>query len=113
LPAHSPDVVTTKIAGQTLRVRTRANVKEFANAQGKVFAATWRGQAAADLRSLLGAHFEAYRTALQSRRRGGHNQLFIRTPEITVSVLAHTRLFFGAAYLTQELPKGVTPDALR
>lgn len=113
LPAHGPDVVTTTIAGHTMRVRTRANVKEFANAQGKVFAATWSGQAAPDMRALLGAHFETYQTALRARRRGRHNLLLISTPELTVNVISHARLFFGAAYLTQELPKGVSPDALR
>jgi hypothetical protein len=113
LAKSSKEVSTEQIAGQALRVRTRGVVKEFAGTDGKVFAAIWRGNAAPDLHALLGTHYASYEAALNARRKGGHNHLFLVTPEITINVISHNRMLAGSVYLTQGLPKGVTVDALR
>jgi hypothetical protein len=113
LATSSKEVSVTQVAGQTLRVRTRGVLKEFAGKDGKVFAAVWRGTAPPNLHTLLGAHYASYETALNARRRGGHNHLFLSTPEITINVISHNRLLAGSVYLTNGLPKGVTVDALR
>jgi Protein of unknown function (DUF2844) len=113
LASSSKEVSVEPVAGQSLRVRTRGVVKEFAGTDGKVFAAIWRGNAAPDLHTLLGAHYASYETALNARRKGGHNHLFLTTPEITINVISHNRMIAGSVYLTRGLPKGVTVDALR
>lgn len=112
LAANAKDVAATEVAGHALRVRVHDNLKEFAGADGKIFAATWQGKAP-DLHSILGAHYAAYVQALHARRPGGHNHLFFSTPELTVNVISHGRFIAGTAYLTQRLPQGVTVDALR
>jgi Protein of unknown function (DUF2844) len=109
----SSEVHATQVAGQTMLVRTRGNVKEIAGADGKIFAATWRGHRAPDLQVLLGPHFAAYAEALRARRPGGHNHLFISTPELTVNVYAHARMLTGKAWLKQKLPAGVSIDAIQ
>jgi hypothetical protein len=113
LASSSKEVSVEPIAGQSLRVRTRGVVKEFAGTDGKVFAAIWRGNAAPDLHTLLGTHYASYETALNARRKGGHNHLFLVTPEITINVISHNRMLAGSVYLTRGMPKGVTVDALR
>jgi hypothetical protein len=111
MPKASPEITTTQMAGQVVRVRTRGSLREFAGADGKVFGAHWEGLT--DLQSLLGSHYASYMTAVRGRTHRGHHVVQVSTPEFTASVVAYGQLFKGTFVLTQSLPKGVTIDALR
>lgn len=87
-------------------------VREYVSpSSGKVFAITWQGPRIPDLQQLLGAYFEQYARAVQSRR--GHGPLIIEVPGLVVQSAGHQRSFTGRAYLPQEVPSGVRAHTLR
>jgi hypothetical protein len=111
LTDQAKDVAITKIAGQTLRVRERGNVKEFADASGKVFAASWHGPTSFPV--LLGAHYAEYQAALKAQKLRSLHVAQVSTPELHASVVVYGRYTQGQIVLVKRLPKGVTVDALR
>lgn len=118
-PAHAAldeqlaakDSTPTVIDGAKLRVRVRGNVKEFADASGKIFAASWRGFA--PIATLLGPYREAYRAAMHSRRTRSLHAVEVRTPELEATVIVYGPMAEGHLLLVKRLPKGVHADALR
>jgi hypothetical protein len=87
-------------------------VREYVSpSSGKVFAITWQGPRIPDLHQLLGAYFEQYARAVQSRR--GHGPLIIQVPGLVVQSAGHQRSFMGRAWLPQEVPAGVSPHTLQ
>ncbi len=87
-------------------------VREYvAPRSGNVFAVTWNGPRIPDLRQLLGAYFDQYARAAQSRR--GHGPLVVELPGLVVQSSGHQRSFIGRAYLPQQMPAGVRAEALR
>jgi hypothetical protein len=111
LSEHAKDTTTVTIAGQRLRVRERGHVREFADANGKVFAARWNGHVM--LSTLLGAHFPAYLAAMKAQKRRSLHAVEVVTPELLVSSVVYGALAQGQVVLVKQLPKGVTADALR
>jgi Protein of unknown function (DUF2844) len=111
LAKSSTEIATANVAGHTLRIRTRGNLKEFAAEDGKVFAATWSGLA--DIQTLLGTHYAAFDAALRARPRHDHHVVHVSTPELTYSLTAYGNLRSGTVVLNQSLPKGVDINALR
>ena len=86
-------------------------VREYVSpASGKVFAVTWQGPRIPDLQQLLGAYFDQYTRAVQSRR--GQGPLIIQVPGLVVQSAGHQRSFIGRAFLPQEVPSGVSPHTL-
>jgi hypothetical protein len=87
-------------------------VREYVAQSGQVFAVTWQGPRAPDLRQLLGAYFERY--AAEARiHRTGHHVLSIETPDFSVNAVRFQRGFQGRAILPGLLPAGVTRGELR
>jgi hypothetical protein len=111
LAKSSTEIATTNVAGRTLRVRTRGNVKEFAGDDGRVFAATWSGLT--DIQTLLGTHYAAYEAALHARKTHDHHVVHLSTPEFTYSITAYGQMRSGKVVLNQSVPKGVNVDAIR
>jgi hypothetical protein len=89
-------------------------VKEFISPTGKVFAVAWHGPFIPELRQLLGTYFEQFSQAARTRaRRVGRAPLYIQQNGLVVQSSGHMRAFSGRAYLTDQMPEGVTADAIR
>ncbi len=90
-------------------------INEFATAGGIVFGVSWQGPVIPDLSQLLGRHFGTFQaqvlseSKIRARRRGAvtHNGNLI------VESGGHPRDYRGRAYLTDQLPSGVTQEAIQ
>jgi hypothetical protein len=101
--------ITAQAGYDVWEIKTESGmvVREFARRSGTVFALCWSGPAMPDLRQLLGAHFEAYATALsQLERPGLHRSLRIETGGMVVAGGGHLRAYAGRAFVPAELPPG-------
>ena len=89
-------------------------IREYAAPSGKIFAVTWHGSWAPDLRHLLGSHFAEFQQALQSSNgRAAHGPLFVEQGNLVVELGGHMRDFVGRAYLSDQLPAGVRAEEIR
>jgi hypothetical protein len=107
----SAEVTTIRVAGHAILIRVRGNVREYA-ADGRIFAARWRGRFAPDLRGLLGPYYAEYEEAMRARRPSGHSSLVLHTPSLELRSFTHMHTVQGALWLTARLPEGMTLDAL-
>jgi hypothetical protein len=82
-------------------------VREFAGADGKVFAIAWNGPTVPNLRQTLGQYFDNYVTAAKAKH-AGHHHLQIQQSDLVVQAGGHMRAFSGRAYLPQSVPPGVS-----
>jgi Protein of unknown function (DUF2844) len=87
-------------------------VRQFAGADGTVFAVAWQGPFLPDLRTLLGAYFQPYAQAARAKR-SRRGPLHLEVGGLVVESSGHMRSFRGRAYLSDRLPEGVTLDAIR
>ncbi len=86
-------------------------VREFASADGIVFAVTWKGPFKPDLRQALGRYFQAYQDAPRAKRQG-HSHDVVEQPGLIVHSSGRMRAFVGIAYVPQLVPAGVSVDQL-
>ena len=97
-------------------VLTLANggtVHELANAQGQVYAVSWRGPGKPDLRTLLGNHFADYQNAAAQRpRRWMRMPVRVRSTQLVIETGGHPGAFWGVAYLPRNLPAGFSASEL-
>jgi|SRR5215472_1643652 len=97
-----------------LRTPAGTIVREFAASGGRIFAVSWNGPAAPDLRQLLGPHFEDFQQAAAAQKtRGPRGVLFIQQNGVVVQMGGHMRSYAGRAYLPDQLPTGMRVDDLR
>lgn len=96
-----------------MQTSTGTTIKEFISPAGTVFAVTWQGPFAPDLRQLLGQHFENYIQAatVPSNRRG--RGLHIESGDLVFDSGGHMRFITGRAYLQSKVPSGVHADEVR
>jgi uncharacterized protein DUF2844 len=87
-------------------------VREFAGADGKVFAVAWSGPAPPNLRPMLGRFFDSFVTAARPKRTD-HRHLQVATGNLVVQSGGHMRAFAGRAYLPQSVPNGVDLGEVR
>ncbi len=87
-------------------------VRQFAAADGRVFAVTWSGPAMPDLRQLLGTYFGDYAGTREATGRG-HAQRNLENADLVVQSGGRTRAFSGRAYLPSKLPTGVVINDIR
>jgi hypothetical protein len=87
-------------------------VREFVSPAGTVFGVAWQGTALPDLRQLLGAYFDQYLAAAQTRRTR-RAPVLIELPGLVVHSSGHMRAFAGNAYLPQNLPQGVSAEDIQ
>ena len=92
-----------------IHAATGTVVREYAAADGKVFAVAWHGPWMPDMRQLLGSYFEQYRAAVQSQSgaRMGRRPIMIDEPGLVVQIGGRIRALAGRAYVPQMLPSGV------
>ncbi|WP_019142578.1 DUF2844 domain-containing protein [Noviherbaspirillum massiliense] len=95
-----------------MRMPSGTVVREYAGANGKVFAVTWEGPAQPKLDQLLGPYFDQYSEAAQEVP-AGQRQAMIRQPGFVLQSSGHMRTFSGKAYLPDLLPQGVAAEDLQ
>lgn len=87
-------------------------IREFAGADGIVFAVAWQGASLPDMRQLLGDYFPTYVSSQQSNR-AGLNRLDGRRPGLVVISAGRARGFHGLAYVPALLPVGLNIEQLK
>lgn len=115
--AHMAAQLKSTAAGEcTIHTLTRQNgtVSEYARADGLIFAVTWHGPARADLRQLLGDHFDTFQTdnAVAGGRRP-RRPLVVNRSDFVVRTGGHSGAFWGVATLPQSAPSGCTVNPLQ
>jgi hypothetical protein len=81
-------------------------LREFAAADGNVFAVAWNGPFMPNLRQAFGKYFDIYVAAPKSRI-SDRKHVQVHQPDLVVEARGHTRAFAGRAYLPTALPVGV------
>ena len=92
------------------RLDSGTEVREYANAEGIVFAVSWNGPFLPDLRALLGSHFSALEQHASGAGRA--SAVSIQNPELTLLSGGRMGAFRGRAWLPRQLPAGLDPRTL-
>lgn len=88
-------------------------IKEYVDADGNVFAVSWRGINKPDLSLLLGQYFEEFSAAEKEiPKKLGRQPVQVKGSHVTVRRSGHQRDMRGFAYLPDKLPNGVTVEEL-
>lgn len=82
-------------------------VRQYADANGTVFAISWSGPFLPDLRDLLGPRFEAL--AAPTAGRAPRGPVVVHQPDLQLVSTGHMGAFQGEAWLPGGLPAGFTP----
>lgn len=92
------------------RLDSGTEVREYANADGIVFAVSWNGPFLPDLRALLGSNFAALEQ--HAAGAGRASAVSIHNPELTLLSGGRMGAFRGRAWLPRQLPAGLDPRTL-
>jgi hypothetical protein len=95
-----------------IQLPSGTTLREFAGADGKVFAVAWNGPNVPNLRQTFGRYYDTFVTAAKAKH-SGHTHLQIEQPGLVVQSSGHMRAFAGRAYLPQAVPSGVGLGELR
>ncbi|HLZ42925.1 MAG TPA: DUF2844 domain-containing protein [Candidatus Sulfotelmatobacter sp.] len=88
-------------------------IREFAAPSGKIFAVSWHGPWAPDLKQLLGSHFTEFQQAMQSPdSRIARGPRVVQQGNLVVELGGHMRDFVGRAYLTDQVPSGMRVEEI-
>jgi hypothetical protein len=99
---------------QEIQLPTGTTVREYLSPSGTVFAVAWHGPFVPDLKQLLGSYFTPFQQAARAaKQRPGHVPVSIHQSNLVVEHGGHMRDFFGRAYLTDQLPAGVTEGSIQ
>jgi len=96
----------------TLDTPAELRIRQWVNAQGRVFAITWAGPVMPDLAQLLGRHYTAFREAAE-RGHSTRSAVRLDTPEVVIESAGRMRAFRGRAFCPPMLPAGVRPEDIR
>ena len=107
--AHlSARLQSTPSGSHTVHQMTLPNgggVKEFTNANGRVYAVTWSGPGKPDLRSLLGSYFARFQADnIRLNPRARRQPLQVARPELVIQTGGHMGYFWGVAYIPALAP---------
>jgi len=98
---------------QEIQLPSGTVLREFADAQGTVFAVAWSGPTMPNLRQALGSYFDDYVNAPKDKHMG-HSHLEIRQNDLVVQSSGHMRGgFHGRAYVPEAVPAGTSLDEIR
>lgn len=89
-------------------------VREYV-AGGKVFAVTWSGPSAPNVRQLLGAYVDQASTGVKAFREahGGIGPVSVSSGDFVFQSSGHMGFHAGRAYIPSAVPSGVTTSDLR
>jgi len=111
-------VASVAMGNYTRHELTRPNggmVREFANADGQVFAVIWAGPGKPDLRSLLGPYFTTLQPSGNATGRMMHGlrrPSQVAQPDLRIQTAGHMGWFRGVAFLPALAPAGFSTNAL-
>ena len=89
-----------------IQLPTGTMLREFVDANGKVFAVAWNGPSKPDLRQALGKYFDPMVSAPRSKFQD-RKHLQIQQGDLVVQGSGHMRALSGRAYLVSAVPSGV------
>ena len=112
LKAQSQVFVGRSYAMHEMHAANGITMREFVSPAGEVFAVSWKGPYAPDLRQLMGEYFDQYMAAVANTRRTHGSVLHVETGDLVFESGGHMRFIVGRAYLRSKLPDGVGPDAI-
>jgi hypothetical protein len=102
------DYTIRKLSAEGLTVR------EYLDADGKVFALVWSAVAPPDLATLLGNYFPRYAAAVAGLEHPGlQRSLRVADADLVVETSGHLRAYVGRAWLAGRLPASVGPGDIR
>lgn len=95
-------------------LETGTTVREFASANGVVFAVAWRGPVLPDLNELFGNYFKSFRVESERIRASGRraSTLNVDFEGLLVQSSGRMRDFFGYAFVPTLVPQGVVINDL-
>jgi hypothetical protein len=106
--------VTTNAAVTVHEISTAygLTVREYAGADGTVFAVSWSGPVNPDPRQLLGNYYPQFAQAA-STTHGNHRRLNIEQPGLVVQNVGRLRAFAGRAWVPSMLPVNFSIDDIK
>lgn len=109
--AHLAARLTSTPAGTHVRhdmtLPNGASVREFTNANGRVYALTWSGPGKPDLRALLGSYFARLQTDNgHFNPRARRQPLQVVRSDVVIQSGGHMGYFWGLAYIPALAPAG-------
>jgi Protein of unknown function (DUF2844) len=114
MKAQVRSLPATNYTLHTLDLANGGEVRQYAAADGTVFAVAWNGPGRPDLRQLLGTHFETVQTDnAPARGRFRRHPLAVQRTDFVMRTGGHSGAFFGVAYLPRALPAGVSEGDIR
>jgi hypothetical protein len=120
LPPAGSAPVANHLLDASVRVRGWTDeggttIREYAAADGLIFAYTWQGPTMPDLHRLLGTYLASYRAKADAQRdqRGSLHASRVAQPDVVVDSGGQMRSYVGRAWLPAALPPGVSPAELR
>jgi hypothetical protein len=89
-------------------------IKEYSNAEGLVFAVSWRGIAKPDLSVLFGSYYDEYMKTLESApKQPGRRSVSMSTSRMVVRRAGHMRDQKGFAHVPSLVPVGLYLEDLQ
>lgn len=100
---------------QELKAASGVVVREYVSSAGKVFAVSWQGPVAPDLRQLLGSYFQTFQQEVHTQKasRLRRAPLIIRQPGFVLEMGGHMRWIVGRAYIPSMVPTNVPMEEIR
>lgn len=103
---------TTLASGATLFTQTLpqgVTVRQYADANGLVFAVGWDGPTLPDFARLLGTHFSSYADAVRQQKRG----VSVQGATLVIESGGRMGSFAGRAFLPGQLPARLSAQDIR
>lgn len=88
-------------------------VRQYVDAGGTVFAVSWSGPSAPDLKELLGAHFDTLVAHAGARQGSQRSRLNLRRSDVVITTAGHMGALEGRAWVPSKLPAGFDPKGPR
>jgi Protein of unknown function (DUF2844) len=100
---------------QELRMADGSSIRQFVNAQGKVYAVAWSTRLKPDFAQMLGRHAAEFDAGVAStaRQPGLQRRALVDRGDLVVDSAGRPGAFVGRAWLKSMVPTGTTVDAIR
>lgn len=104
--------------GYSLETITTAGltITEYVSSDGVVFAVTWKGTGAPDLRLLFGPYFDEYQEGLidlQNKKPRTRKPLVLKTAHLVIEQVGSSRSMWGRAFVPALVPRAISTEDIR